>query len=115
MFYLKRIVLILFSIFLATASIYSAENKVVQEKTFIVDVCTSWEFRQKHYPGAINIPVDEIEGRLEEFGNKKRPIIVYCAGGVRSEEALEILKENGFKNVKNGGSLDEMLKKKKIK
>ncbi len=100
---------VLFSIFAGTG--FSAEQKKAPAKPLIVDVCTSWEFRQKHYPDAVNIPVDEIEGRIKEFGqDKERQIVLYCASGVRAEEAKEILKEKGYKNVRNAGSLDEFLK-----
>ena len=109
----KRSIWILFSVLILATQVLSVEKKILRKKKLIVDVCTAWEFRQKHYPGAINIPSDEIEGKLKEFGNKKRPVVVYCASGVRAEEAKETLQELGFTNVTNGGSLEEMLKNKK--
>jgi len=90
---------------------FSAEKKIITEKPLIVDVCSSWEYKQKHYPDAVNIPLDEIEARINEFGNNKnKPIVLYCASGVRAEEAKEVLKEKGFKNVRNAGSLEELMK-----
>ena len=110
---LRRIILIGCCLCAVGARMYATEKKVVQERAFVVDVCTPWEFRQNHYPDAVNIPLDEIDMRIQEFGQKKQPIIVYCSSGMRAEVAKEKLEEMGFTNVKNGGSLDGMLKKPK--
>ena len=111
----KRVLLAVFVLCTALSGVFCDEKKFDREHALVIDVCTSWEFKQKHYPGAVNIPVDEIDGRIKELGkDKKRPLVVYCASGVRAEEAKEILNEKGFKNVLNGGSLEEMSENKKF-
>jgi phage shock protein E len=74
----------------------------------IFDVRTPEEFHEEHYPNAINISVNEVMGRLTDFGDKNAPIIVYCASGSRSAYAAKILKASGFTDVVNAGGLDDM-------
>jgi phage shock protein E len=75
----------------------------------IVDVRTPVEFAQQHYPGAINIPLDEVPQRINEFKDFKMPVVVYCRSGIRSGMAVGALKQSGILEVINGGGLDDML------
>lgn len=74
----------------------------------IVDVRTNEEFNEEAYPNAINIPVDQVQMRINEFGQLNNPIIVYCASGARSAYAAKILKSYGYNDVVNAGGLDDM-------
>ena len=74
----------------------------------IIDVRTTEEFRDEHYPSAFNIPVDQIRQRLTEFGEKSTPIVVYCASGSRSAFAARMLKSAGYTDVINAGGLEDM-------
>jgi phage shock protein E len=76
----------------------------------IVDVRSALEYDQSHYPGALNIPLEEVATRIAEFKRMKEPVVVYCRSGNRSGIAAGILKQNGISNVYNGGGLDDMLK-----
>jgi len=69
----------------------------------LVDVRTPGEFSSGHVKGSVNIPVDSIPNQLAKFKNKKN-IIVFCRSGMRSSQAKNILKQNGFTNVINGGT-----------
>lgn len=80
----------------------------INSGALIVDVRTPMEFAAGHYPKAINIPVDQIEARSKELGNKDRNIILYCQSGNRSGHAKRILESLGFKNVYNAGGLRDM-------
>jgi len=60
----------------------------------LIDVRTPSEFGNGSIPGAINIPVDEIRGRVAEI--KKEPILVNCQVGQRGHTATMLLKELGF-------------------
>lgn len=75
----------------------------------IIDVRTTEEFSYGAYPGAINIPLDELEHQAHKIENKERNIILYCASGARSAYAVQILKSHGFKNLENGGGLSRMM------
>lgn len=76
----------------------------------IVDVRTVGEYQSGHFPGALNIPVDQVEKRISEFGEKDKPIIVYCASGGRSGSAKSYLESIGFTNITNAGGLSNMPK-----
>jgi phage shock protein E len=73
----------------------------------VVDVRSPGEFQGGAYPGAVNIPVQELERRLGELP-RDRPIIVYCASGMRSASAERLLRARGFAEVYNGGGLSQM-------
>ena len=75
----------------------------------IIDVRTDDEFAYGAYPGAINIPLDELEERIAELKNKEQKIILYCASGARSAYALQYMKQMGYKNAENGGGLARMM------
>jgi len=77
----------------------------------VVDVRTTEEFHSGAFPGAINIPLDELQMRIIELGNKSREITLYCASGARSAYGQRGLQQMGFTNVKNGGGLMQMMKR----
>lgn len=70
---------------------------------FLVDVRTPAEFAGGSAPGAVNIPLDKLPSRVNEFKNKDK-IVVFCRSGNRSARAKEILESHGITNVINGGS-----------
>ncbi len=66
----------------------------------IIDVRTPQEFALGHIPGAINIPVDDLRSRIGEL-DSERPILVYCAVGLRGYLASNILRQRGLDSVRN--------------
>jgi NADPH-dependent 2,4-dienoyl-CoA reductase/sulfur reductase-like enzyme/peroxiredoxin family protein/TusA-related sulfurtransferase/rhodanese-related sulfurtransferase len=64
----------------------------------ILDIREEMELMVFEIPGAVNIPLSQLRGRLSKL-NKKDEIIVFCAVGVRSYNAARTLMENGFENV----------------
>ena len=57
---------------------------------------------------AKNIPLEEVAANIEEFKSFNNPVVLYCRSGNRSGMAVNILKQAGFKDVYNGGSLFDM-------
>jgi phage shock protein E len=82
---------------------------VKNANTTVVDVRNAWEFEEGHYPGALNIPLDQLMQNLNQFEAMEGPIVLYCRSGNRSGMALQILKQQGLDNLYNGGGVDEML------
>ncbi len=74
----------------------------------IVDVRSKDEFNDGAYPGARNIPINQLMSRLDDVGPKDKAVILYCASGSRSSVALQMLKANGFTDVVNAGGLEDM-------
>jgi rhodanese-related sulfurtransferase/predicted transcriptional regulator len=64
----------------------------------ILDVRPPEEFSASHLPGAINIPIHELEKRLKELP-KRKEIIAYCRGPycLMSYDAVSLLRKKGLK------------------
>jgi len=69
-----------------------------QDAPLVVDVRKPVEFGIAHIPGAKNIPLDEIEDRLDEFRNDNG-VLIYCINGARTRQAEPLLFNNGIENV----------------
>lgn len=82
-----------------------ALNELINEKSStIVDVRTTLEFMGGHVAGSLNIPINEIPGRLEEIKQLSKPLILCCASGGRSGQAQAYLIQQGLTEVYNAGS-----------
>lgn len=67
----------------------------------IVDVRTPGEFQTGHVPGAINLPVQELQGRLAELRPyRNAEMVVYCEAGPRALYAGHVLAQQGFTEVR---------------
>ncbi|TVR05660.1 MAG: rhodanese-like domain-containing protein [Spirochaetaceae bacterium] len=82
--------------------------------TVVVDVRSPEEYREGHLPGAVNLPVGEIMNRYGEIPTDGRRVIVYCAGGSRSEYARMVLAQLGVAGIENGGGLTQIMMKLKV-
>lgn len=76
---------------------------LLKEGAIILDVRSKAEFDGGHIKNSINIPVDQLEQNLSRLKDKNKTIITCCASGMRSASAKNILQNNGYKNVHNGG------------
>ncbi|MCD6027834.1 MAG: molybdopterin biosynthesis protein [Thermomicrobiales bacterium] len=66
----------------------------------LIDVREQDEVDQGIIPGAIHIPRGYLEMRIEEtVRDRDAPLVVYCAGGVRSLFGAEALTELGYRDV----------------
>lgn len=74
-----------------------------QNKKTIVDVRTPAEFMGGNVAGSINIPLQEIQQRLDEIKKLQQPIVLCCASGGRSGQATAFL-QNCDIECENGGS-----------
>lgn len=71
----------------------------------LVDVRTPEEFAERHLPGAINIPVQELARRMGELEPRDRPLVLYCRSGSRSARAAKLLGDAGFGAVHDLGAI----------
>ena len=79
-------------------------KRLVAEGATLVDVRSASEFAGGHLDGARNIPVHEIAARARELP-KGKPVVVYCASGMRSAMAASTLRRAGFATVVNLGPM----------
>ena len=75
---------------------------VRNSKTSIVDVRTTEEFSNSRVEGSVNIPLNLVPENIKTL-KKMKPLVLCCAAGVRSGQAMEFLKFNGLNQVYNGG------------
>jgi rhodanese-related sulfurtransferase len=78
------------------------------DMTTLLGVRTPKEFADGHLPGAVNIPVDDLRGRLGEL-SKDRQILAYCQVGMRGSIATRILLQRGFSVANLGGGYKTFL------
>ena len=79
---------------------------LVQGGARLVDVRTPEEFAAGHLEGALNVPVDALQGRaLAELAPTDAPVVVYCRSGKRSARAKAELEALGFTRVHDLGPM----------
>ena len=93
------------------ASITAEEAKAKldsDDSVILVDVRTPEEYREGHIPGAILLPVSDIEAKAEsELPDKSATYIVYCRTGSRSAAAASQLVEMGYENIYDLGGIND--------
>ena len=80
-------------------------RKLVAAGARLVDVRSPEEYARGHLPGAVNIPVQELDRRMAEVGPRDGEVILYCRSGSRSARATEMLRRQGFGKVHNLGPM----------
>ena len=77
-------------------------NKLINDKeTLVLDSRKPFEYNVGTFKRSVNPDVDnfrEFPKYLEKL-NKKKPIAMFCTGGIRCEKASVFLEKKGFKNV----------------
>lgn len=64
----------------------------------VIDVRTTGEYAAAHIPGALNIPFDEIAGRISEVA-APHGVVLYCMVGPRARLGEAALLETGYESV----------------
>ena len=78
----------------------------LEHGALVIDVRSPGEFQSGHLARAINIPLDELEARLPaQVKDQNRVLLLHCLSGTRSGMARRRLKNMGYRNVFNLGSL----------
>lgn len=79
------------------------EQIIKEGRGTIVDVRTPEEFNGGNVVGSINIPLNQVQQRLEEIKNLEAPVVLCCASGGRSGQATQFLSQLGV-DCCNAGS-----------
>ena len=72
----------------------------------IVDVRSQMEFQGGHVAGSVNIPLQEVPNRVQEFAEMPQPLLLCCASGNRSGQAAAYLKQQGIECENGGGWME---------
>jgi adenylyltransferase/sulfurtransferase len=77
-----------------------------RETVFILDVRNPEEYQICRIPGSTLIPLPDLPNRVRDL-DPDREMVVHCKSGMRSAKAVALLKEQGFRKLKNlkGGIL----------
>jgi phage shock protein E len=78
-------------------------RELVKSGAKLIDVRSPSEFAGGHIDGAENVPVDRIGSRAAALAKEGRPVVVYCASGMRSASAKRALKSAGVEVYDLGG------------
>ncbi len=84
----------------------NAEQIIKEKQGTIIDVRTTNEFMGGNVVGSINIPLQEIQLRMDELKNLKQPLVLCCASGNRSGQATHFLSQQGIECCNGGSWLD---------
>jgi len=74
------------------------EELASQDPPLVIDIRTPREWSERHLSESINLPLNQLQERMEEIPRNRR-IAVHCAGGYRSSIAVSILNQHGITNL----------------
>jgi phage shock protein E len=77
----------------------------VESGALLLDVRSEGEYADGAIEGSLNIPIQELAGRMDELGDKDAEIVIYCQSGGRSAMAKRLLESNGFTKVHDMGGI----------
>nr|WP_226682410.1 sulfurtransferase TusA family protein [Sutcliffiella horikoshii] len=72
----------------------------LEEEITVLDVREPAEYAFGHIPGAVSVPLGDLEGGIAELDKEKETYVI-CRTGSRSDMAAQKLTELGFTKVKN--------------
>jgi phage shock protein E len=84
----------------------SIEKIIKKSEGTIIDVRTPGEFMRGNIYGSINIPLQEIQQRMDELKKLKQPLVLCCASGNRSGQAMQLLTQQGIECFNGGAWVD---------
>lgn len=71
--------------------------QLIQQRQVVpVDTREAGPYARAHIPSAVNLPLDEIEGRLAELHMLPGEPVLYCRGGDKSKELSDKLAQSGM-------------------
>ncbi|MCX8156771.1 MAG: rhodanese-like domain-containing protein [Verrucomicrobiae bacterium] len=77
----------------------------------VIDVRTPEEYQRDHLPGAVNVPLHELEERIARVApDKNQPLLLHCLSGGRSGIAARKLRQMGYQQVFNLGGFSRAAK-----
>ncbi len=84
-------------------------SEYILKGAILLDVRTESEYNSGHISDALNVPLNELKNGVVSIKKLDKPVIVYCASGIRSAMGTKILKSNGIDAI-NGGGISKLKK-----
>ncbi len=83
-----------------------AAQQLIAQGAKVIDVRSKAEHNSGRLPGTLNVPLDELSGRIGSVAtDRDAPLLLHCLSGTRSALARAALKRLGYRRVHNLGSL----------
>ena len=74
--------------------------RLINNDAAVIDLRNVETFSRGHIVSSRNIPMDELEVRIEKLASlKSKPVIAVCDAGMTSKKAIDTLRKSGFENV----------------
>lgn len=89
--------------FLGLGSKTDSIQEFIANGAVIIDVRSVSEFHNGHVSNAKNIPLNNLESKIDEIRKWNKPIITCCLSGMRSAQATSLLKQNEIQVINGGG------------
>lgn len=96
----------LFSFFIGTDF-----KKLYAQGAIIIDVRSVHEYDNGRIPDSFNISLERLPASLERIKHYKKPVIICGTDSSRINNAIRFLKNNGVKNLYNGGHWEKLIGK----
>jgi len=85
-------------------------DALLADNLLVVDVRGSEEAASgTRFPGSANIPVSDFQSRVDELGEKARPVVMHCRSGMRAGNCRDLAKQAGYVNVFSVANAEELL------
>jgi rhodanese-related sulfurtransferase len=91
----------------ATDTTRAEALRLAARGALLLDVRSRAEHAERHLPGSVNIPIEELRARLSTLP-RRRDIVVYCHSGARAGIAALWLRRAGFTRVHNAGTIGRL-------
>lgn len=78
---------------------------LVARGAILLDVRSEEAFEVERIPGALSLPIEELDQAQELFEPRSKPLVVYCGAGIQSAQAAKRLAEMGFTHVYDLGPM----------
>ncbi|HVD33080.1 MAG TPA: rhodanese-like domain-containing protein, partial [Gemmatimonadales bacterium] len=82
-----------------TLTLAQVSSQLGADGVIVLDVRGEGEWKGGHLPGSLNVPVGNLERRMNEIP-RGRPVIVHCQTGARAAIAASLLRARGFPDVR---------------
>jgi rhodanese-related sulfurtransferase len=92
----------------ATDTTRAEALRLAARGALMLDVRSRAEHAERHLPGSINIPIEELRARLPTLP-RERDIVVFCHSGARAGVAALWLRRAGFTRVHNVGTIGRLV------
>lgn len=81
-------------------TVQEAKEKISDNSVQFIDVRTPGEYQANHSKPFKNIPLSNLPSQINKL-EKDKEVVVICQSGMRSAQAANMLKKEGFEHIYN--------------